>query len=63
MTAYPRFYKHLARMVQTAQRFEEDLIASKRYKYVRTEGKNRIYMNIVTGNEFPVTIPELMFKK
>ena len=41
---------------------EADLIASKRYKLVRTENNRRIYVEITTGREVPVIIPELMFK-
>ena len=41
-----------------AERFEADLIASGRYKYVRTDENNhRIYVEIATGHEVPVIMP------
>jgi len=41
-----------------AEKFEADLIASGRYKYVRTDENNhRIYVEIATGHEVPVLMP------
>ncbi len=41
-----------------AEKFEADLIASGRYKYVRTDENNhRIYVEKATGHEVPVIMP------
>lgn len=58
----PSFSSYFAKVEQVAQKYEEDLIASKRYKLVRTENNRRVYIEIATGREVPVIIPELMFK-
>jgi len=46
-----------------AERFEADLIASGRFKYVRTDGNKKIYVEKTTGREVPVKIPMLPQKQ
>lgn len=58
----PSFNSYFAKVERVAQRYEADLIASGRYKLVRTENNRRIYVETATGREVPVIIPELMFK-
>ena len=53
---------YFEKVERVAKRFEEDLIATKRFKYLRTENNRRIYAEIATGREVPVMIPELMFR-
>lgn len=53
---------YFAKVERVARQYEEDIIASKRFRYVRTEDNRRIYVEIATGREVPVTIPELMFR-
>lgn len=42
-----------------AEKFEADLIASGRFKYVRTENSRKIYVELATGHEVPVLMPKL----
>lgn len=58
----PSFSSYFAKVERVAQKYEEDLIASGRFRYVRTENNRRIYVEIATGREVPVRIPELMFR-
>lgn len=58
----PSFSSYFAKVQRVAQRYEEDIIASKRFVYARTENNRRIYVEIATGREVPVMIPELMFR-
>jgi hypothetical protein len=41
-----------------AEKFESDLIASGRFKYVRTDGNKKIYVETATGREVPVLMPQ-----
>jgi hypothetical protein len=40
-----------------AEKFEADLIASGRFKYLKTEGNKKIYVEMATGREVPVLVP------
>ena len=42
-----------------AKKFEEDLLATGRFKYVRTDGNRKIYVEIATGREVPVLMPKM----
>jgi hypothetical protein len=42
-----------------AEKFEADLIASGRFKYVRTENNRKIYVELATGHEVPVLMPKM----
>jgi hypothetical protein len=46
-----------------AEKFEADLIASGRFKYLRTDGNKKIYIEKATGREVPVIIPLLAKKQ
>jgi hypothetical protein len=46
-----------------AEKFEADLIASGRFKYVRTDGNKKIYIEKGTRREVPVKIPMLPQKQ
>ena len=51
--------RFLDTMERIARKFESDLIVSGRFKYVRTDNKRKIYVEIATGHEVPVLIPSL----
>ena len=51
------FLRHLDRMQRVARKYEDDLVASGRFKYARTEGDRKIYIEIATGREVPILIP------
>lgn len=53
----PTILRHLDRMERVARKHEDDLVASGRFKYVRSEGNRNIYVEIATGREVPVLIP------
>ncbi len=54
----PSLVRHFNEVQAIAERFEADLIASGRYKYVRTDENDRkIYVEIATGREVPVLMP------
>jgi hypothetical protein len=57
--ADPTMLRFLDTMERIARKFEGDLIASGRFKYVRTDGQRKIYVEIATGHEVPVLIPSL----
>ncbi len=46
----------------TAEKFEADLIASGRYKYVKIENNHKIYVETETGRIVPILIPMLPTK-
>jgi len=46
----------------TADKFEADLIASGRYKYIKTENNHKIYVEKETGRIVPILIPTLPLK-
>jgi hypothetical protein len=52
-------YRHFDRIERIAKKFEDDLIASGRFKYVRTENNRKIYVELATGHEVPVLLPRL----
>ena len=52
-------YSYLDMIQRVAQKFEDDLIASRRFKYLRTEGDRKIYVELATGREVPVLKPRL----
>ena len=60
--ADPTMLRFLDTMERIARKFEGDLIASGRFKYVRTDDKRKIYVEIATGHEVPVLIPSLYLK-
>jgi hypothetical protein len=49
-----------SKIQRIAEKFEADLIASGRFKYVRTEGSRKIYVELATGHEVPVLMPSLV---
>ena len=56
-------YRHFERIERIAKKFEDDLIATGRFKYVRTENSRKIYVEIATGHEVPVLVPNFgLFK-
>jgi len=59
----PSLVSHFNRIQAIADKFEADLIASGRFKYVRTEGNKKIYVEKTTGREVPVKIPMLPQKQ
>jgi hypothetical protein len=48
-----------SKIQRIAEKFEADLIASGRFKYVRTENNRKIYVELATGHEVPVLMPTL----
>jgi len=56
----PAIYRFYDEIERVARKFEEDLIATGRYKYIRTdENDRRIYIEVATGHEVPVLRPTL----
>ena len=60
-----RFINHSAvsyfnKVQAIADKFEADLIASGRFKYLKTEGNKKIYVETATGREVPVLVPQPM---
>ncbi len=55
----PSLVQHFNRIQAIADNFEADLIASGRFKYVRTENNKKIYVEIATGHEVPVLVPKM----
>ena len=55
----PTLVRHFNRIQAIADKFEADLIATGRFKYVRTDGNRKIYVEMATGREVPVIIPLL----
>ena len=54
---------HFNRIQAITEKFESDLIASGRFRYLRTEGNKKIYVEKTTGREVPVKIPMLPQKQ
>jgi len=52
-----------SKIQRIAEKFEADLIASGRFKYVRTEDNRKIYVELATGHEVPVLMPSLTVSK
>jgi hypothetical protein len=52
-------YRYFDKIERIAKQFEDDLIASGRFKYVRTENNHKIYVELATGHEVPVLLPIL----
>ena len=44
-------YHYLDRIERTVRKYEEDLVATGRFKYVRTDSSHKIYVEIATGRE------------
>jgi hypothetical protein len=55
----PSLVRHFNRIQAIADKFETDLIASGRFKYLKTEGNKKIYVEKATGREVPVLFPML----
>lgn len=55
--------RHFNRIQAITEKFEADLIASGRFKYLKTEGNKKIYIEKTTGREVPVKIPMLPQKQ
>lgn len=55
----PSLVRHFNRIQAITEKFEADLIATGRYRYVKTEGNKKIYVEIATGRKVPVRIPML----
>jgi hypothetical protein len=55
----PSLVSHFNRIQAIADKFEADLIASGRFKYLKTEGNKKIYVETATGREVPVLVPTL----
>ncbi len=58
-TIDPSMVSYFATIENIARKFENDLIASGRFRYVRTDGNRKIYAEITTGREVPVIVPQL----
>jgi|HubBroStandDraft_4_1064222.scaffolds.fasta_scaffold329995_2 hypothetical protein len=59
----PSLVQHFNRIQAITEKFEADLIASGRFKHIRTEGNKKIYIERATGREVPVKIPMLPQKQ
>jgi hypothetical protein len=59
----PTLLRLLDDMERIACKFEADLIATGRFKYVRTDGERKIYIELATGREVPVLMPSLYLKR
>jgi hypothetical protein len=59
----PSLVEHFNRIQAITEKFEADLIASGRFKYLRTDGYKKIYIEKATGREVPVKIPMLPQKQ
>ncbi len=59
----PALVRHFNSILAIAEKFEADLIASGRYKYVKTENNHKIYVEKATGRIVPVLIPMLTQSK
>ena len=59
----PTMLRFLDTMERIARKFESDLIASGRFKYLRTEGERKIYIETATGHEVPVLMPSLYLNR
>ena len=53
----PSLVNHFGRILAIAEKYEADLVASGRFKYLRTEEDKKIYVELATGREVPVLIP------
>jgi hypothetical protein len=53
----PSAVSYFSKVQAIAEKFEADLIATGRYKYVRTENNKKIYVELTTGREVPVLMP------
>jgi hypothetical protein len=51
------FYYYLDLIERTARKYEADIIATGRFKYDRTEGYRKIYVELTTGKEVSVLMP------
>jgi hypothetical protein len=52
-----------SKIQRIAEKFKADLIASGRFKYIRTENNRKIYVELTTGHEVPVLVPSLTVNK
>lgn len=55
--------RHFNKIQAIADKFEADLIASGRFKYLKTEGNKKIYVEKATGHEVPVIMPQFTTSK
>ena len=55
--------EHFNRIQAITEKFEADLIASGRFRYLRTDGNKKIYIEKATGREVPVKKPMLAKKQ
>lgn len=53
----PSSVRHFNRIQAIAEKYEAALVASGRFKYLRTEENKKIYIELATGREVPVLIP------
>ena len=53
----PSLVHHFNHILAIAEKYEADLVASGRFKYLRTEADKKIYLEIATGREVPVLMP------
>jgi hypothetical protein len=53
----PSLVDHFNRIQAIAEKYETNLVASGRFKYLRTEENKKIYVELATGHEVPVLIP------
>lgn len=53
----PSLIRYFGKIQAIAEKFEADLIASGRFKYVKTVGNRKVYVEIATGREVPVLMP------
>jgi hypothetical protein len=53
----PSLVDHFNRIQAIADKYEADLVASGRFKYLRTEEDKKIYVELATGREVSVLIP------
>ena len=53
----PSLVSHFGRILAIAEKYEADLVASGRFKYLRTEEDKKIYVELATGREVSVLMP------
>lgn len=56
---YSKLMSYFEKIKAVSDKFETDLIASGRFKYLKTEGNTKIYIEKETGQEVTViTLPD-----
>ncbi len=58
----PFLVRHFNKIQAISDKYEADLIASGRFKYLKTDGNKKIYVETATGHEVSVFFPILQKK-